>query len=114
MESIINPNLSVFSYELINSINIDSVLPEGHPTEEERLNFLATFMAENGAELNFEFHCSDSTEARDHIDSLVSCFKKNIYFLNISGENWDMAPDRLKRFMLKRKLELESVEIEVE
>ena len=104
---------SVLQDELIGSINPDSFFPGVIAPKEERLNFLATFTAENGAELHFEFHCSNSAEARDHIEGLANYFQKDIHFLSISGDKWNVKPDRLKRVFLKRKLELEFMEFEV-
>ena len=104
---------SVLQDELIGSINPDSFFPGFNVPKEERLNFLATFTAENGAELKFEFHCSNSAEARDHIEGLANYFQKDIHFLSISGDKWNVKPDRLKRVFLKRKLELEFMEFEV-
>lgn len=112
MELAIISKASVLSEEEIDSINIDSSLPEFNFPKEDQLNYLATFIAENGAELKFEFQCSNSAEASDHIECMAKYFKKDIHFLSISGDKWNIVPDKLIRVFIKRKSELESVELE--
>lgn len=106
-------NEGVLQQELIGSINDGTFFSEAYSPKEESLNFLATFTAENGAVLNFEFHCSNSAEARDHIESMAKYFQKDMHFLSITGDKWNVKPDRLKRVFLKRKLDFEFMEFEV-